>query len=81
MEKVIIREILESDIPKIADIEVSGWNNAYKGIIDDNFLKSMNKDIQAKRLLKSYKNTEFIVLYLRMKLLGFVNMSIVISLL
>lgn len=71
MKNVIIRKILESDIPEIADIEVSGWNNAYKGIIDDNFLKSMNKDIQAKRLLKSYKNTEFIVALLEDEVVGF----------
>ena len=35
MENVIIRNIEEKDIPSVVDIQISGWQIAYKGIIDD----------------------------------------------
>ena len=44
MENVIIRNIEEKDIPSVVDIQISGWQIAYKGIIDDSTLSSMNRD-------------------------------------
>ena len=43
MENVIIRNIEEKDISSVVDIQTDGWRNAYRGIIDDNFLNSMNR--------------------------------------
>ena len=31
MENVIIRNIEEKDIPSVVDIQISGWQIAYKG--------------------------------------------------
>lgn len=44
MEDIIIRNINEKDIPSVADIQVNVWKTAYKGIIDDIILNSMNKE-------------------------------------
>lgn len=44
MENIIIRNIEEKDIPSVVDIQINGWKSAYKGIIDDNVLNSMNRD-------------------------------------
>ena len=44
MENIIIRNIKEEDLPNIVDIQISGWKTAYKGIIEDNFLNSMDRD-------------------------------------
>ena len=49
MENVIIRNIKEKDIPSVVDIQISGWQTAYKGIIDDKVLNSMNRDEKIKK--------------------------------
>ncbi len=51
MEKIVIRNLVENDIPDIADIQIESWKNDYKGIIDNHYLKLMNRDkIIEKRL-------------------------------
>lgn len=44
MENIIIRNIEEKDIPRVVDIQIDGWKTAYKGIIDDSILNSMDRD-------------------------------------
>ena len=44
MENIIIRNIEEKDIPSVVDIQIDGWKSAYKGIVDDNVLNSMNRN-------------------------------------
>lgn len=44
MENIIIRNIEEKDIPSVVDIKIEGWKSAYKGIVDDNVLNSMNRN-------------------------------------
>ncbi len=41
MEKIVIRNLVENDIPDIADIQIERWKNDYKGIIDNHYLKLM----------------------------------------
>ena len=36
---IIIRNATIQDIEAIADIKISGWQTAYRGIIDDEFLR------------------------------------------
>ena len=47
--RITIRNISEEDIPQVVDIQVEGWRIAYKGIIDDEFLTSMDKEKQRER--------------------------------
>ena len=61
MENVIIRNIEEKDIPSVVDIQISGWQIAYKGIIDDSTLSSMNRDERIEKRKKDYKENGFIV--------------------
>ena len=38
----IIRNTTIKDIPAISTIKVKGWQTAYKGMIDDDYLNNMN---------------------------------------
>lgn len=44
MENVIIRNVEEKDISSVVDIQIEGWKSAYKGIINDNVLNSMDRN-------------------------------------
>ncbi len=71
MENIIIRNINEKDISSVADIQVNGWKTAYKGIIDDVILNSMNKDEKIKRFEGNYKKNGFVVAELENEVVGF----------
>ena len=45
------------DSNNIAALIIAGWNSAYKGLIPDEYLKSMNKEELAKRWEESIKNS------------------------
>lgn len=44
MNNIRIRTIREEDIPSVVDIQIEGWKTAYKGMIEDDFLNSMNRN-------------------------------------
>ncbi len=71
MEDIIIRNVNEKDISSVADIQVNGWKTAYKGIIDDVILNSMNKDEKIKRFEGNYKKNGFVVAELENEVVGF----------
>lgn len=41
MDNILIRNVKKDDIISIINIQIDGWQTAYKGIIYDNFLNSM----------------------------------------
>ena len=43
MDNIMIRNIKKKDIPKVVDIQIDGWKTAYRGIIEDNYLDSLNR--------------------------------------
>ena len=71
MEDIIIRNVNEKDISSVADIQVNGWKTAYKGIIDDVILNSMNKDEKIKRFEGNYKKNGFVIAELENEVVGF----------
>ena len=73
MEGIIIRNIEKKDIPSVADIKINGWRIAYKGIIDDKVLNSMNRKKKKKKIRKTYKDNGFIVAELNNEVVGFCN--------
>ncbi len=73
MEGIIIRNIEEKDIPSVADIKINGWRTAYKGIIDDKVLNSMNRNERIEKIRKTYKDNGFIVAELNNEVVGFCN--------
>ena len=54
--EIIIRNAEEEDVRQIAEILVEDWQKAYRGIMDDAFLDSMNVsqryEIEGKRYQK-----------------------------
>lgn len=71
MENIVIRKVKEKDIPSVVDIQINGWKVAYKGIIDDNFLNSMDRNERIEKRKKDYKENGFIVAELNNEIVGF----------
>lgn len=71
MGDFIIRNIREEDISSVVDIQISGWKTAYKGIIDDDYLNSMDRDKKIEKRKRDYKDNGFIVAELNKKIVGF----------
>ena len=71
MGNIEIRNIREEDIPSVVDIRIDGWRLAYKGIIDDSFLNSMDRTERIKKRKKDYKQGGFIVAELDNEVVGF----------
>ena len=61
MENLIVRNIEEKDIPSVVDIQIDGWKSAYKGIVDNNILNSMNRNERIEKRKNDYKQNGFIV--------------------
>ena len=56
MEGIIIRNATIDDIERIADIKIEGWQTAYKGIIDDDFLDSMDREKEIEKRRNNVEN-------------------------
>lgn len=70
MENIIIRKIELKDIEQVAKIKVIGWQTAYKGIINQDYLDSLNIEEQTKKFAQSICDT-FIVAEQGSEILGF----------
>lgn len=71
MENIILRNIEKEDIPAIVDIQISGWQTAYKGIVDDLFLNAMNREERIKQRFQDYNQGGFIVAKLNTQIVGY----------
>lgn len=73
MKNLIIRKAKLIDIPEVVDIQITGWQEAYKGIIDDDYLESLNleREKRIKKLENNYSNGNFIVAELDNEIVGF----------
>jgi len=71
MKNIIIRNVKKEDIPGVVDVQITGWQTAYKGIIDDSFLASMNREERIKQRNKDYNKGGFIVAELNKEIVGF----------
>lgn len=71
MKNIVIRNIEEKDIPYAVDIKINSWKTAYKGIIDDKFLNSMDRDKIIEKRKNDYKDINFIVAELDGEIVGF----------
>lgn len=72
MEKnIIIRNVRNDDLMQIADIGVRGWQMAYRGIIDDEYLDNMSVEERYQRLKNNYHENQFTVAELNGKIVGF----------
>ena len=71
MENIIIRNIKKKDIHEVVDIQINGWKTAYKGIIEDEYLDSMNKQEKIDKREKDYMKNGFIIAELNNDIVGF----------
>ena len=56
-----IRNVEEKDLRQAAELCVKDWRYAYRGIIDDEYLDSLDVDGKYKRMKSNYKEGHFIV--------------------
>ena len=68
---IIIRDVTEKDLPSVVDIQIAGWRTAYRGIIDDDILASMDREERLARRKNDWRNTGFIVAENDGKVVGF----------
>lgn len=73
MENITIRNMKKDDIPAVVDIQISGWREAYKGIIDDEQLNAMDRAGRIKKIEKSYLKYGFLVAEHQGEIVGFAN--------
>ena len=52
MQDIIIRNATIEDVERIADIKIEGWQTAYRGIIDDDFLDNMDREKEIEKRWK-----------------------------
>jgi len=71
----VIRNVEENDFMQVAEISVNGWKNAYRGIIDDDYLDSLDANEKYKRFKQNFKEGSFIVAVNNEKVLGFCRYS------
>lgn len=58
----MIRKVLESDLSTVVDIQIAGWQTAYRGIIDDEFLDNLDKEKILERRKKDFDKCGFLVI-------------------
>ena len=66
---MIVREAKEEDVRQIAEIVVEDWKTAYRGIMDDAFLDSLNLEQEYEKDLRRYR--EYTVAAEKDEILGF----------
>ena len=66
-----IRQITLEDIPHVVKIQIAGWQTAYRGIIDDEYLDSLDEESKKVKRKRDYNKSPFIVAVLDGKIVGF----------
>lgn len=75
MNEIIIRKVRKDDLMQVSEISVNAWKTAYRGIISDDYLASLNVEQKYKKLLEEYASGEFIVAEVNDKIVGFCRYS------
>ena len=72
MQGIIIRNATIEDVERIADIKIEGWQTAYRGIIDDDFLDNMDREKEIEKRRNNIDNgVNIIVAELNKNVVGF----------
>ena len=75
MENIIIRKVKRENIEDVVDIQVTGWQTAYRGIIDDEYLDKLSREEKIKKRKKDFDSNGFIVAEYENKVIGFCRYS------
>ena len=73
---IVIRKAKRSDIPVVASINVRGWQSAYRGIIDDSFLDSLDVHKVIERLSLNFDKSVLVVAESDGVVVGFIKYSL-----
>lgn len=76
MQNIIIRNVKKEDLWSVSNITVECWKSAYKGIIDDKFLESLNVEDNYNKRLKDYQENGFIIAEINNEVVGFCRYTI-----
>ena len=70
---IIIRNVKKEDLPSVVDIKITGWQAAYKGIIDDDYLNNLTNERETNiaKMEKNYMKNGFIVAEINGEVVGF----------
>lgn len=71
MKEFIIRNVEYNDLRAVAEIAIRGWQTAYRGIVDDDYLDNLSIEENYQKRLKDYKENGFIVAEKDNEVLGF----------
>ena len=66
-----IRQITLEDIPHVVNIQIKGWQTAYRGIIDDEYLDSLNAEEKKVKRKRDFNKSPFVVAVLDGEIVGF----------
>ena len=66
-----IRKVEKEDLRAVSEIAIKGWQTAYRGVIDDEFLNNMSIEENYQKRLKDYKENRFVVATLKKEIVGF----------
>lgn len=75
LQSLIVRPAITQDLKSIAEIKVSGWQNSYRGIINDDYLDAMSVQNQI-NAVSSYPLESFFVIENDFAVLGFCRIAI-----
>ena len=68
---LIIRQVNLEDIPYVVDIQIKGWQSAYREIIDDAYLDNLNAEEKKIKRKRDFGKSPFVVAVLDGKIVGF----------
>lgn len=71
MKDVVIRNVKFEDLRSVADIAIRGWQTAYRGIVDEDYLDNLNIEENYQKRVKDYKENGFIVAEQDNEVVGF----------
>ena len=71
VQNIIIRNVKKEDLWDVSRIAIDGWRNAYKGIIDNEFLNNLKVEDTYNKRLKDYNENGFIVAEINNEIVGF----------
>lgn len=68
---IIIRNANIEDLKEVASIAVSGWKEAYRGIIEEEYLNNMSVEETYQKIKEGYQKNKYIVAELKSEIVGF----------
>ena len=68
---MIVRKMNLNDIEKVVDINIACWKRVYKGIIDDSYLASIDREGRIKRNIEKLKESNNVVAEIEGEVVGF----------